>query len=1047
MKRPLLKWRVILPILIALLIAGGVVMWASLPGLISSRLTAALHDAGFKRASVESVDVYYNATHIQNIRLNGQADGPGIGEVEVYYTPHGLLSGRLGKIFIDSIALDATYAEDGLSLAGHSPTEKTGETGSNLSGLLSGIPFDELMIRSADLAVNLQGQPITINMAGRMQRGPSGGHSIQGRLRGRSENADISAKIEGAVENNGAVKLSLTIDEARLDHPLISTSRLTGWTTLDIAPGAKPGLTTEIAAGVLNFGDTELRSLTLTYTGQKGGHHFITRGKIADQGGEFVADFDALPDDGMYDVSTSVSVTDANLAGVSQISAIGGRDIHGMANLGLNTRCSSIAPFPTSPADCQTISGKAALNLSNFNIAGLLNDAIVKLDTDISRPDEGGITFSSAAGVEISLIPGETFPARELVTGFSGERLTVNLAAARSTRPHLSLLSDGRIRIGGGFSVTGRDDNAINGSVTALTITPGHALLPDLDALGLHLNASLAAIDTPPLQSEKAVLRFAGDVRLDGAEQSLALRPSECVLLKAQKLNTVLYRPENAFDACIPAIEAETGAAQPDWLKLWFEPAPDGGIAVTRTRYNGGLPSLPIDLRLNDAQGPYRISGSLPTGQISLQLDRDYSPDYVEATFTGGGQLVSSKAPFSLTGFNGTVIYRALSPDNPAQLDTKLDITRLAHGVNRRPYFMPLGLSFESTTDIEKQEMAFNASAMDTMGALVIELAGTHRLSNDSGFGTFKIYPVDFGLIAPPMQDAFPVLRNWINQATGKLTVDTALTWAKIFEETPVIDGSGTITLEDAMLETADVTAAGINARITLDDVWPLTLPPGQTLEIKAADIGIPLTDGDIRFSLTADKILDVAHFHWQLAGGIIKTDPFALPLDTLEKTIRLQASNINLTELAIMADIDGLEATGVLNGDIPVTVSPQGFDINKGLLKAAGEGVIRYNPEEVPPALAGSNQQITTVRDALKNLQYKDLSMEISGGSEGAQTIGLHISGKNPDFYGGHPVELNLNLDGDLGALIRQSLNALGYTDQIVRDTLENQSENGNAE
>ncbi len=85
------------------------------------------------------------------------------------------------------------------------------------------------------------------------------------------------------------------------------------------------------------------------------------------------------------------------------------------------------------------------------------------------------------------------------------------------------------------------------------------------------------------------------------------------------------------------------------------------------------------------------------------------------------------------------------------------------------------------------------------------------------------------------------------------------------------------------------------------------------------------------------------------------------------------------------------------------------------------------------------------TVRDVLRNLQYKEFTIELSEGSQGTEVIALHISGKNPDFYGGHPVELNLNIEGDLGALIRQSLDALGYTDRIIRDALEREGKDGN--
>ena len=35
---------------------------------------------------------------------------------------------------------------------------------------------------------------------------------------------------------------------------------------------------------------------------------------------------------------------------------------------------------------------------------------------------------------------------------------------------------------------------------------------------------------------------------------------------------------------------------------------------------------------------------------------------------------------------------------------------------------------------------------------------------------------------------------------------------------------------------------------------------------------------------------------------------------------------------------------------------------------------------------------------------------------------VGLHIKGANPDLYDGHPVEFNLNLEGELGNILRSN-------------------------
>ncbi len=34
-----------------------------------------------------------------------------------------------------------------------------------------------------------------------------------------------------------------------------------------------------------------------------------------------------------------------------------------------------------------------------------------------------------------------------------------------------------------------------------------------------------------------------------------------------------------------------------------------------------------------------------------------------------------------------------------------------------------------------------------------------------------------------------------------------------------------------------------------------------------------------------------------------------------------------------------------------------------------------------------------------------------------------MHVKGRNPDFYGGYPVEFNLNISGKLGQILDRSL------------------------
>ena len=72
----------------------------------------------------------------------------------------------------------------------------------------------------------------------------------------------------------------------------------------------------------------------------------------------------------------------------------------------------------------------------------------------------------------------------------------------------------------------------------------------------------------------------------------------------------------------------------------------------------------------------------------------------------------------------------------------------------------------------------------------------------------------------------------------------------------------------------------------------------------------------------------------------------------------------------------------------------------------------------------------------ALKNFHYDRLTLKLDREIGGETLVGLHIAGKNPDFYGGYPVEFNLNLSGKLDQILVQGL--AGYRlPETIQDQL----------
>ena len=174
-----------------------------------------------------------------------------------------------------------------------------------------------------------------------------------------------------------------------------------------------------------------------------------------------------------------------------------------------------------------------------------------------------------------------------------------------------------------------------------------------------------------------------------------------------------------------------------------------------------------------------------------------------------------------------------------------------------------------------------------------------------------------------------------------------------------------------------------------------LTLAGGVDVTNIRADLNIDNTD---TFGL---KNLYAEVFDGQLNLGSLQFSENRIADTSLELT------HISLGRLLAVADIDGLDGSGILDIMLPAGSDETGIYIKNGTFSSTGPGRLAYTRE----GLAGSNIGM----QALENFQYQELSGTVNYQPDGAYRIALHLEGNNPDLYGGHPIVFNLNINGFL--------------------------------
>jgi len=262
----------------------------------------------------------------------------------------------------------------------------------------------------------------------------------------------------------------------------------------------------------------------------------------------------------------------------------------------------------------------------------------------------------------------------------------------------------------------------------------------------------------------------------------------------------------------------------------------------------------------------------------------------------------------------------------------------------------------------------------------------------------------------------------------GNVTGSGSLVWQKTLQMTGV-------------LNLKKVT--GLYNKITFDNV-AAELPVGfdggfythneAHLSIEKTDIGFPVQQTAARFLLNKTTrgvvpIVKVKHFKTHLLDGEVSTEPFEFDLAREKNNIPVHVSGLSLAKLIELEQQEGVTGTGVLDGQIPLELSGKEIVVTDGKLTAREPGgVIRYTPTERIAVLAQSNMSVGMMTEALSDFHYHRLEVTGDYKPGGVLMLQVRLEGKNPSWQSGRPVNLNLNLQENIPALLR----SLQLSDEI---------------
>lgn len=180
---------------------------------------------------------------------------------------------------------------------------------------------------------------------------------------------------------------------------------------------------------------------------------------------------------------------------------------------------------------------------------------------------------------------------------------------------------------------------------------------------------------------------------------------------------------------------------------------------------------------------------------------------------------------------------------------------------------------------------------------------------------------------------------------------------------------------------------------------------------------------GRIRINLDATGGGLIEGLNLSIYGGTIRADNFDLKGLSFPPQMTFKVSDINLTDYLKDLNLPNMVVFGHLGGVVPLIRTKSGLTIKDGLLQSQEPGIIKM-PESLSYTLfPGPDPQMTTIRAALKNYHFEFFELRLDGTVSGSTMITLNSRGTNPDLPDKKPIEMNLQIETQIGVLVEHML------------------------
>ncbi len=385
------------------------------------------------------------------------------------------------------------------------------------------------------------------------------------------------------------------------------------------------------------------------------------------------------------------------------------------------------------------------------------------------------------------------------------------------------------------------------------------------------------------------------------------------------------------------------------------------------------------------------------------------------------GSMTVDGTAWRASGIDGTL---TSSVDRLALVTSIAELTSL----QQPPLLAALRLSGEAHLAGGTVEATLNATTV-VHSRLLIEATARYELASASGSMVLTVPPVAFSPSGFQPHDLVPALPPIATNFAGSLGLAGSITWRD-----GTVAPNLLLRLDNLSFAADAAQVRALTGAITFTKLWPPATAPRQALSATIEVPRMPEAKVSLRGQLTGKPALIIEELAVVLAGGEIAATPVTIDPATLALATTLRVSHLDLAELTKLLAIDGLGGTGVLDGDIPLNLANHKLAVHAGKLAANGPGVLRYQPQNLPPQIAAAGQSVDLALKALSDFHYGRLSLDLDKSADGEGTVVLHMEGNNPALMSGQPFNFNIRVESNFDRLADYALLSLRSAQDLLR-------------